>query len=677
MKIKLIAVLALAALGLCTSANAQGTMAGMTTGVNGTTASGIAGSIPMPAGMVHDVTPFGQIDGKQNPDQITNDVAFRLLMNDLFTRDVNGKNGVIFEGLLNKIDLAPPDSDALRAVVIAYNKNLDALVSVNNNTVGGSLTFWRDVYALVYNTRLGLNLQLSDDGNEAFANYLQMHKQYLSVSPYDIGLGDSALNSTKELNMVASAGPMPQGMQMTSNYSKSVVYVVNFPASSVNNSPFYSGWAQDTGSGNGSFTTPNGQVIPVSGPVTDTNAYWPAGGFSSFGVSSMTLGVAPHYDASGNDNSIGVRTNISNNGNNFYIAEMSGNNYITLYSYRNNVYTWLSSWLLPSSLSSSFQTGDVLTLVTTNKNISVLYTPANAGQYSGAEIIVISYTDSNPLPAGYVGISECVCGGYGTFSGWTGGTGISATVSGTISGNTTGSGWPPSTMHTPRVVNTKGSLGATKTGNAVTPSTYVNLNNQQVYSWETNGTLTSPDLDNIIVGAYIFCTQVGTFFQSSGSPLLDTQSDNGSSSHYGEWVPCWAPEPGDTFPGCGGGLNFAWLAITFLHTTTFIPSTNTYQYILNCTTNTTPPDAIPPSYVTIHAYPYRIQNWRYYAVCFSDATATHFSCEGMSSSHIHSTFGTTWNPMFAPDLDAIELVKGVKTPQYCSHHAGAIQYPAP
>jgi hypothetical protein len=174
MKLKAIAVMALMAFGLCMPVKAQ---------VASTVPASIAGSVSMPAGMVHDITPFGQIDGKQNPDQITNDVAFRLLMNDLFSRDINGKNGVIFEGLLNKIDLAPPDSNTLRTVVIAYNKNFDALVSANNNTAGGSLTFWRDVYALVYNTRLGLSLQLSDDGNETFDNYLQIHKQYLSVSP--------------------------------------------------------------------------------------------------------------------------------------------------------------------------------------------------------------------------------------------------------------------------------------------------------------------------------------------------------------------------------------------------------------------------------------------------------------------------------------------------------------
>jgi hypothetical protein len=58
MKLKAIAVMALMTFGLCMPVKAQ---------VASTVPASIAGSISMPAGMVHDITPFGQIDGKQNP----------------------------------------------------------------------------------------------------------------------------------------------------------------------------------------------------------------------------------------------------------------------------------------------------------------------------------------------------------------------------------------------------------------------------------------------------------------------------------------------------------------------------------------------------------------------------------------------------------------------------------
>jgi hypothetical protein len=552
MKLKAIAVLIIATLGLCMSVKAQD-MAGM---VHPTPTPGVS------------ILPAGTIHGDQTPEQIPDIVAFRLWLTRFdMTKPLDTQ--------MPNIGLSGSDAAILQQAVQSHLLQHSSIINDHNGATQASNTadvsrFWDSTYNLTRNTLTGLQVRLSNVGLAQFMRYLEREKGGMVVGPYDMGLGEVAKRNLRMSNPYAGSPQIMFGTQTTANYSAYFSQAMVYPA--ITNTTGFTNTAGNWTTLAGSFSFTNGIAhVVTNGTGADFEAYahwhYPTTADQRVSVKLATL------PQSGKDSGITVRAAAS--GETFFDAKFysyNGQGYILIDQMVNGTDTFQQAYAYTQAVN------DTLEIDIVGPYYNVLINGSLINTFSASAIT-----------RGVPGITGVVGGGdlknFTMKSGY--GIGVNAHVTGTTSCN--GASCPPTSItHTGYATITAGTQGGSTHGNSVPYNGYLSGSNYVVLiapiDPTTNAT-TSVDIE-----VHVQCSSIGTFWSSV--ILYDTQRPWKSKMIWGSntWgsTVSWHPD------GVGG------YSITTK---------------LNCTPETTPPDNVPLGVFNLVYTHEPYPSWLYWGGC--------------------------------------------------------------
>lgn len=369
----------------------------------------------------------------------------------------------------------------------ANRAQFTSIVDGYNATAVGAIDYEAPMYAEVGRVLGMVQVGLTPEGLAAFNKAMLHERTGMHISPYDYGLGESARMLKKEAEMVASRVPQG-GTQMVPNFS--TYFSVDLFSGNYADDSFQrttglgSNWTVDSGA----FAIVNNQVeVTNGGPGGTAWMYYNAISQQTDGDYALTLGVVPSAGAS-----IGIGANMAASSTpTFYGADF----------YNNGPWTAVGLFRCSSGSCANIfvsqqkiAAGDVLYLLKRGSSISVIHNGS----------LVQTYTDPNPLPAGFSGIIGTAGGGYAnSFNVASGG---QANIGGSISGSASGT-YPAGALHTAHVTAEMGNEGGVQNGNPEIPTAYQIVSNYPSFDssiWDDSG-----DPVNAVFGASISCNILG------------------------------------------------------------------------------------------------------------------------------------------------------------------------